>query len=99
MKANDPELWAEKQRIKVKKRNLSKVGLSEEEYLAMGEKQNWLCAVCNTDIRNSNYIDHDHVSGRVRKLLCFHCNVGLGHFRDSKDLFESAIRYIQDHDV
>ena len=99
MKENNPELWAEKQRIKVKKRSLSKFGLSEEEYIAMGEKQNWLCAVCNTDIRNSKYIDHDHASGRVRKLLCFHCNVGLGHFRDSKDLLESAIRYIQDHDV
>lgn len=39
MKENDPELWAEKQRIKTRKRNLSKVGLSEEEYLAMGENR------------------------------------------------------------
>jgi hypothetical protein len=39
-------------------------------------------------------VDHSHETGRFRGILCLNCNLGLGHFRDSGVILESAILYL-----
>jgi hypothetical protein len=39
--------------------------------------QDGRCAVCNAPLFRPN-IDHDHVTGAVRELLCNRCNVFIG---------------------
>lgn len=40
-------------------------------------------------------IDHCHVTGTFRGVLCSCCNNGLGLFKDRIDVLQSAIRYLQ----
>ena len=40
------------------------------------------------------HIDHPKGERRMRGLLCHHCNVGLGSFRDSIENLQSAIEYL-----
>ena len=73
-------------------------GISEEQYnqalLAQGDK----CAICGeSQIGKRLHVDHCHVSGTVRELLCRSCNYGLGNFRDDVDLLDRAIKYLKKH--
>lgn len=51
------------------------------------------CESCGEQLATA--IDHDHESGDVRGHLCFHCNVGLGHFKDRPDLLRKAATYLE----
>lgn len=44
-------------------------------------------------------MDHDHITGTVRGLLCRVCNIGLGHFKDSRLHLKKAMEYLDKHDV
>jgi len=76
--------------------HLRRYGLSLAEKSQMASRQNGRCAICSnlTDL-DSLEVDHDHVSGLVRGLLCRECNRGLGHFRDNPDSLDKAAGYIR----
>jgi hypothetical protein len=92
---------------RVRSRNLAmSYDIRIEDYNRMLAEQNGLCAICGkppSGKRNSRTIhlavDHDHISGHVRKLLCSHCNAGIGGFKDSVELLRAAIAYIESHCV
>lgn len=78
-----------------------KYGLSIPEYGAMLLEQRGVCAICGnpeTMVRRGKLqplsVDHDHVSGQPRGLLCQKCNSGIGFFDDDRVLFENARRYL-----
>lgn len=72
-------------------------GITMEKYISMKEDQKFRCLICNRleeDIKKSLAVDHCHVTKKVRGLLCFNCNVGLGYFKDNKDLLLKAAEYL-----
>lgn len=69
-----------------------------EEYNVLLYNQNFKCSICEIHIDNLTkklHVDHDHTTGRIRGLLCHHCNTGLGLFKDSEDLLNKAVRYLK----
>ena len=78
----------------------SKYGITLNQYDILLESQNGVCAICKQPPTNSNkynkvlFVDHDHITGKVRGLLCYHCNVGLGHFKDNTQLLTRVIEYL-----
>jgi hypothetical protein len=43
------------------------------------------------------HIDHCHITGKIRGLLCHLCNRGIGLFRERSDLLQAAIKYLESH--
>ncbi len=78
-------------------KRFDKYGITRSDFEAMLENQNDSCAICQIkfDDKARPYIDHCHDSGKVRGLLCLHCNTGLGHFEDKIELLEKAKEYLQ----
>ena len=70
-------------------------GITAAEADAMREAQGGLCALCRE--RSAEHVDHDHLTGKVRGMLCSCCNQGLGNFRDREDVMRAAIAYLQAH--
>lgn len=75
-------------------------GITSVEYAERLRAQHHRCAICHIYLRHGKsrkavpHVDHDHKDGRVRGLLCPHCNRGLGSFQDDKARLASAIRYL-----
>ncbi|MGH8870177.1 MAG: endonuclease VII domain-containing protein [Actinomycetes bacterium] len=68
-------------------------GLSAAEVEEMVKGQLGACPVC---LRSGPVqVDHDHATGRVRAVLCFNCNGGLGQFRDEPDTLRRAASYLE----
>jgi hypothetical protein len=64
----------------------------------MLKSQNYQCVLCETKeplgVSNTFVVDHDHDSGKVRGLLCNHCNTGIGKLKDCSTMLRKAADYI-----
>lgn len=72
-------------------------GIGLDEYMELLEKQGGICAICSRDDRKI-VIDHDHLTGKIRGLLCIRCNVALGTFGDTAEGVERALNYLREHE-
>jgi hypothetical protein len=71
--------------------------ITKEEYNNMFAEQGGKCAVCGrhqSDLNHTLVIDHDHVTGKVRGLLCMRCNTGIGFLGDSVYSLAKALEYL-----
>ena len=71
-----------------------KYGLTPEQYESMRDAQSGRCAICDEAPQRTLAVDHDHVTGKVRGLLCARCNLGIGYFRDDERILSAAITYL-----
>ena len=82
---------------KAARERLLKYGLSQPDYEALLQSQRNCCAICEasftTMLSNVIHVDHDHVSGRIRGIVCARCNrllVGI----DNYEWRTKAITYV-----
>ena len=60
-------------------------------------EQEGCCAICGTEDPGKNgrfNVDHNHDTGEIRGLLCYGCNVGIGHLRDNPSICLAAAEYL-----
>ena len=92
--ADQRERWA------VQRRCL-KYHMTEEEYYSKIKAQNNQCAICLTEFHGSPTInvDHNHLTGENRGMLCDPCNQAIGIFRDSKEIILRAFQYLEKYEL
>lgn len=80
------------------RRYLRRYGITAAEVDRLRELQRYRCAICGRhedQLPRGLFVDHDHVSGLVRALLCQSCNSGIGLFDDCPETLRAAIRYFE----
>jgi hypothetical protein len=70
-------------------------GISIKDYNAILASQGNRCAICRAEADETLTVDHCHVTGRVRGLLCSPCNRALGFFEDSPERLRRAAEYLE----
>ena len=83
------------------RRRLRKYGLTVDTFDNLVVAQDGNCAICGRpeSSRKRLCIDHNHVTGRVRGLLCVQCNAALGQMDDQPDRLRKAAEYLEKQDA
>jgi hypothetical protein len=79
-------------------------GIDWDVYLELFSKQRGECGICkillSTHIQVDNdhevaHIDHCHITGKIRGLLCNKCNSAIGYFNESPLLCKLGATYLE----
>lgn len=80
----------------------ARYGITLDEARIILESQSGLCAICKRVLqfggkkgRDAPCINHSHLTGKVRGILCTSCNLLIGYASDSKNILESASNYLE----
>lgn len=95
-KSKNPQRQKEYER----RRGLAKFGLTIEDYYRLLDTQNNCCAICKKHedcFKVALAVDHDHITNKIRGLLCSSCNTALGLLNDSIPLLKASISYLEDN--
>jgi hypothetical protein len=72
----------------------SEYGISLRDLESIRKAQGNKCAVCKGELKYER-IDHDHITGKVRGLLCHRCNILAGFIEKTPGIVEKIGTYIQ----
>lgn len=75
---------------------LNLYNLTLDEYNLLIQEQQNKCAICRKESSKTLHIDHNHITGKVRGLLCNNCNRALGYLKDDAQILKSAIEYLKE---
>jgi hypothetical protein len=64
----------------------------------MFKEQNEKCYTCHYQFKNISEacVDHNHITNKVRKLLCDDCNIALGLLKEDLKAVNNLVKYIQE---
>lgn len=101
----DPQFRSKEIRANRQQHLKKRFGLTLEQYDLMVKAQNGLCAICKLSNRrrvmeriSALAVDHNHLTGQIRGLLCANCNSGLGLLQESIEVLYRAIEYLKKYD-
>lgn len=69
-----------------------------EKFHEMLDAQSGKCEICQKSFKSDRgrgiAVDHDHSTGKIRGILCIHCNTILGQAFDNKEILKNAMLYL-----
>lgn len=73
-----------------------KYNLSYDEYTKRLEEANGKCCICGEIPKDGKRlcVDHNHTTNQIRDLICKHCNWVIGHSKESIDILNNTIAYL-----
>lgn len=82
-------------RSAINRRRLLKYhGLTTADYERMVQEREGRCDLCGEVAVPKLFVDHDHKTLAIRGLLCRHCNLALGFFKDRPDVAARVPSYL-----
>lgn len=97
---DNPEKYRTKERRgKSTRQNRIKNGFDDDLIEQRMREQDYKCALCLVPFSelpsHKIHADHCHKLGIARGFLCWHCNAGLGQFKDNPETIWRALSYLK----
>lgn len=73
----------------------TRYSMTSEQWEALFASQGRVCAICQTESSKRLHVDHCHITGAVRGILCHTCNVGIGQLGDDLETLLQAVAYLR----
>lgn len=80
------------------KRLKSKFGITLKEYNKLLKKQKNKCAICGMTTEENGKslaVDHNHMTNKIRELLCNNCNIAIGFINEDISIAKKLIKYLK----
>lgn len=83
-------------------------GITADQYRSMWDAQGGCCAICGNPEKTMDprfkgirrlAVDHCHKTGKVRGLLCYLCNNGMGKLGEDPRVLRAAADYLERHNA
>lgn len=90
--------YRDKNPDKVRKWALKRYGITLEQWNEMFEAQGNVCASCRSPDPATKLgwnTDHCHTTGKVRGILCYACNLAIGHAKDCPNRLRACAEYLE----
>lgn len=75
-------------------------GITIDQYEQMLIEQNNVCKICQkpekSKTKKNLTVDHSHITGKVRGLLCHSCNVSIGLLKEDLNIIENLLIYLKE---
>jgi excisionase family DNA binding protein len=91
------DYYADNARKVCDQQRFKKYNITQEQYNLLLKTQEEACAICRSKTAGGQgtwHIDHDHVTGAIRGLLCTQCNTMIGLAKDDPQRLLAAIEYL-----
>lgn len=81
----------------------TKYGITVTQYQEMLERQEGKCKICGLETPGHGAkhmpVDHDHITGEVRALLCVYCNRDVAGLESliNRNLIDKGFKYLEDY--
>lgn len=100
--ARERARWAKMSESEKIEKQSRRYGLTYTDLLALFKSQNFQCKVCSKPVKlerntkqDRGVIDHCHTSGKVRGILCNHCNQALGLMKENMTSIKQMYNYLE----
>lgn len=83
-------------RLNRRKKLLKRYGMSLADWDKLYALQGGKCLICRRSPKAERdfHVDHDHLTDKVRGLLCMQCNTALGNLEENVERFKRATQYL-----
>lgn len=98
VRARDRQVYRSRSENWLKRARIRKYKITPVEWDALFAFQGSVCAICKNSSPGNKHgtwqTDHDHITEKVRGILCTHCNVMVGMARDNPNYLIEGAKYL-----
>ena len=87
--------YRENKQKELDRRRFGKYRITGDKFRLILEKQEFKCPICRKDITKNLSVDHDHITGKIRGLICNKCNLAIGNAEDSPERLRLMADYLE----